>query len=71
MGAGDSLRRRAVASTPADEGWTRLEVPYASASNLADEMLSYGADVIVDEPAEIRADVVRRLRRLAGEQAAS
>jgi predicted DNA-binding transcriptional regulator YafY len=32
--------------------------------------LSYGPDVIVDEPEEIRSDVVRRLRRLAGEAVA-
>jgi proteasome accessory factor B len=69
-GAGDSLRRRAVRASPVDDEWTALEVPYSSGSNLADEMLSYGADVIVDEPEEVRSDVVRRLRRLAGEAVA-
>jgi proteasome accessory factor B len=71
VGSGESLRRRAIDSQPVDDGWTRLEVPYASGSSLADELLSYGPDVIVEEPEEVRADVIRRLRRLAGEPVAS
>jgi proteasome accessory factor B len=70
-GAGDSLRRRAVRSEPVDDDWTALEVPFSSSSSLADEMLSYGADVVVDEPEEVRSNVIRRLRRLAGEAVAS
>ena len=70
-GAGDSLRRRAARSRAVDEEWTELELPYSSGSNLADEMLSYGPDVVVDEPEEVRSDVIRRLRRLAEEPRAS
>lgn len=69
-GAGDSLRRRAAHSSPRDDDWTELELPYASGSSLADELLSYGPDVIVCEPAEVRDSVVRRLQVLAGERPA-
>jgi proteasome accessory factor B len=66
-GAGDSLRRRAQHSLALDEEWTELVVPYASGQSLADELLSYGPDVVVVGPDEIRDDVVRRLGLLAGE----
>jgi proteasome accessory factor B len=62
---------RAARAHVVDEEWTELELPYSSGSNLADEMLSYGPDVVVDEPEEVRSDVVRRLRRLAEEERAS
>jgi proteasome accessory factor B len=66
-GAGDSLRRRAQHSRVLDEQWTELVLPYASGQSLADELLSYGPDVVVVAPEEVRADVVRRLGILAGE----
>lgn len=65
-GAGDQLRRRAAKSQPVDEKWTELELPYASGQSLADELLSYGPDVIVVSPEEIRAAVIRRLTMVAG-----
>ncbi len=68
-GAGDALRRRAARSTPLDEHWSELELPYASGQSLADELLSYGPDVVVVHPDEIRQDVIRRLGLLAGEVA--
>ncbi len=61
-GAGDGLRRRAASSKPADEGWTEIELPFGSGSSLAEELASYGPDVVVLEPAEVRDAVVRRLR---------
>src|SRR5204863_310067 len=64
-GAGDSLRRRAAAATPVDDVWTELEIPYASGQSLADELLSYGPDVVVVAPDEVRDDVIRRLTILA------
>ena len=63
-GAGDGLRRRAASSRPAEEGWTRIELPYGSGSSLAEELTSYGPDVVVLEPTEIRDAVVRRLSGL-------
>jgi proteasome accessory factor B len=66
-GTGDSLRRRALHATPVDEQWTELVVPYASGQSLADELLSYGPDVVVIRPDEVRDDIIRRLGALAGE----
>lgn len=63
-GRGHGLRRRASAVESAD-GWDRLTIPYGDAGRLADEVLSYGADVVVVEPAEAIDTVVRRLTALA------
>ena len=69
-GAGDGLRRRAVAAKPAEEGWTEIELPYGSGSSLAEELTSYGPDVVVREPLEVREAVVRRLTALVENAAA-
>ncbi len=65
-GAADPLRRRASRSRQVDEVWTELEVAYGSGQSLTDELLSFGPDVIVMEPPEVRESVVRRLSSLAG-----
>lgn len=67
-GAGHGLRRhaRTLPEGEAPAGWDRLEVDFASAETLADEVLEYGADVVVVTPDEVRAEVVARLRRVAG-----
>ena len=67
--AAHGLRRHA---TPADasgagagavpEGWERLEVAYGRTGGMADEVLGYGADVVVEAPEDLRALVVERLR---------
>ncbi len=65
-GKGGSLRRRATASEMTeDPDWTRIEVPYASGSSLAEELVSYGPDVVVTAPDEVRQSVVRRLVALS------
>jgi proteasome accessory factor B len=64
-GAGHGLRRKAVAvefDVPGPDdasGWDRVEVEEAE---LADEVLSFGTDAYVEGPAELRDEVVRRLR---------
>lgn len=63
---GGPLRRRASSSLDAGDGWTELEVPYSSGSSLAEELVSYGSDVISIAPDEVRQAVVRRLGVLAG-----
>jgi proteasome accessory factor B len=68
-GRGGSLRRRATGERPLDEEWTEIDVPYASGSSLAEELVSFGPDVVVVAPDEVRLSVVRRLRALAGEPA--
>ena len=56
------LRRRASEANELGNGWTELSVPYASLNTLAEEVVSYGPDVVAVEPAELTANVVERLR---------
>ena len=70
-GAALGLRRNAQPGTqdaPGDgrEGWDRIEVSYGRTDALVDEVLGYGADVIVESPEELRASVVTRLHEVAG-----
>lgn len=79
-GTGVGLRRRAESVTPAespdstgtgnDAGptWDRLVVE-AQERQLADDVLTYGADVIVLGPDSLRESVVARLRAVVGESA--
>ncbi|MCW2853464.1 MAG: transcriptional regulator [Nocardioides sp.] len=70
-GAGVPLRREASEITTAVVGpddrtvWDRLVIT-RSAIGLADELLGYGADVYVEEPAELRAELVERLGAVGG-----
>ena len=70
-GAGHTLRRGAdrveegVAGPDADSTWDRLVLERGSVG-LADEVLGYGADVYVEEPAQLRDRVVDRLRATVG-----
>ena len=64
-GAAQGMRRHAGAEAgPAPEGWERLRVRYAGTSAFVDEVLGYGADVVVLEPDDVRTEVVSRLRGL-------
>jgi proteasome accessory factor B len=70
-GAGLPLRREADAVQtgvvgPDDRtGWDRLTLT-RDTLGLADEALGYGADVVVEEPAHLRAAVVSRLAEVVG-----
>jgi proteasome accessory factor B len=64
-GAGFGLRRRATKVLAADEGWDELELPFPNPEAMADDVLPYGADVVVLEPDRVRQLVVQRLRALA------
>ena len=46
--------------------WDRLEVGFGRLESLVDELLSYGPDVVAEEPQELRTAVVERLRAVAG-----
>lgn len=62
-----ALRHRAgtvVACT--QPGWDRLEVRFGRTETLVDELASYGPDVVVETPEDLRAAVVERLRGAAG-----
>ena len=58
------LRRRAAAVEPAaEEGWDVVRVPVADAAALAQEVAGLGPDVVVLDPPDVRADVVRTLQQ--------
>lgn len=69
-GAGLALRRGAesvetgVAGPDGTTGWDRLRL--SRGSDAAGEILGYGADVYVEQPAALRDEVVRRLRATLG-----
>ena len=67
-GTGQGLRRRGRALEPAAgaEGWDRFEVDYAATDGFVDELLGYGADVVVESPPEARDLVMARLEQLVG-----
>ena len=44
-----------------DDGWTVVDVPMAERDLLASLLLQFGADAVVRAPAELRAEIVRRL----------
>jgi proteasome accessory factor B len=68
-GRGLGLRRAATGVTANDDGWDTVRVPFGDAERLADEVLPYGADVVVTEPAEAVGIVVARLQALAETEA--
>lgn len=75
-GAGHGLRRHSQplsepSGTVPGPGWERLTATYGAAEAFADEVLGYGADVVVLSPPEVRETVVRRLREAAGADGAA
>jgi predicted DNA-binding transcriptional regulator YafY len=63
-GKGLGLRRRAVNVSAGPPGWDVVEVTYPDTGRLTDQVLPYGADVLVLEPPEAVDAVVSRLRSL-------
>jgi proteasome accessory factor B len=61
-----ALRHRATVTPDVRAGWDRLELPFGRTESLVDELLSYGPDLVVESPPDIRALVVERLRATAG-----
>jgi proteasome accessory factor B len=62
-GSGYPLRARATETRDLGHGWDELEIPYGH--GLDAWLVEFGPDVVVLEPAELRADVVDRLRSVA------
>ncbi|MEV5507240.1 helix-turn-helix transcriptional regulator [Streptomyces orinoci] len=62
-GHGYPLRARALKVRELGEGWDELEIPYGH--GLDAWLVEFGPDVVVLEPAELRAEVVERLRAVA------
>lgn len=67
-GAGHGLRRQSTPAdgSPAPDGWEALRVDYTTDDRFADELLGYGADVVVVDPPELRDLVVSRLHEIVG-----
>ena len=66
-GGAFALRRRASAVHPGAEGWDELEVPYLDVGELAEQVVGQGTQVVALAPAELRSEVVERLRALAAD----
>jgi proteasome accessory factor B len=70
-GTGHRLRRAAdrvepgVAGPDGTTAWDRLHFD-AAPGDLASDVLGHGADVVAESPSDLRDEVVRRLRDLAG-----
>ena len=54
--------RRARTVGVIDETWQLIDIEYADPGVLADEVVSFGADVLVEKPEELRERVMARLR---------
>jgi proteasome accessory factor B len=63
-GAGVGLRGRALSDQPSpdEDGWDLVRVQFSDPGRYADYLASFGADVIVREPADLREAVIRRLK---------
>jgi proteasome accessory factor B len=68
-GTAIGLRRHATPLGPADDGRDgpddRLQLRTTELGRLADQIATYGADVLVEAPTELRQAVIERLTRLA------
>jgi proteasome accessory factor B len=65
-GSAVGLRRWAQPLGAGPDGEDRLQLRTTDPWRLADQLASYGPDVVVESPAAVREAVVERLRRLAG-----
>jgi proteasome accessory factor B len=63
QGAGSGLRRHAVSQEPAQlPGWDLVRVRYSDTRWWSEHVASFGADVVVIEPADLRDAVISRLK---------
>jgi proteasome accessory factor B len=62
-GAGHGLRRHALSVRPDPEpGWDQVEASYSDAGWWSEHIASFGADVVVLEPTDLRDAVIGRLK---------
>jgi proteasome accessory factor B len=61
-GTGYGLRRRATSQQPAADGWDLVEAPFSEAGWYADYIASFGPDVVVIEPVDLREAVIGHLK---------
>ena len=64
QGAGYGLRRSASAVRPDPQrpGWDLVEVPFSDVGWYSEQLASFGADLVVMEPADLRDAVIGRLK---------
>jgi proteasome accessory factor B len=66
VGAGHSLRRQATTVAPAGETWSLIALDFTDTEAFAEEIVSFGPDVVVKGPSELRESVIRRLSGALG-----
>jgi len=59
---GYGLRRRAISDQPDKDGWDLVEVSFSDAGWYDDYIASFGSDVVVIEPVDLREAVIGRLK---------
>jgi len=70
VGAGHSLRRQAHTVQEVDDTWSLIAVDYTDTEAFGAEICSFGPDVVVESPAELRESVIGRLTGALGPEAA-
>ena len=61
-GAGFGIRRRASAVRTGGDGWDEVEAPFTDVAWFAEHLASFGPDLIVCEPPDLRDAVMTRLK---------
>jgi len=61
VGAGHSLRRQATSVAPAGDMWSRIVIDFTDAEAFAQDIASFGPDVVAEGPTELREAVIRVL----------
>ena len=61
-GAGLGIRRQATREVPGADGWDEVELPFAEVAWFSEHLASFGPDVVVREPADLRDAVITRLK---------
>lgn len=72
-GAAHALRRNAASvdegvDGPDGSAWDRVHLAFSSVASFVDDVLSFGADAVIESPTEARELAVDRLGRVAGVQ---
>jgi len=65
-GSGHSLRRRARTVGDVDDTWSQVDVDFTDTEAFAEEISSFGPDVVVENPTELKESVIRRLTGAIG-----
>jgi proteasome accessory factor B len=61
-GAGHGLRRGSLSQVPDGDGWDSVQVTFHGIGRFGDYLATFGPDVIVTDPPDLRESVIRRLK---------